>query len=73
MKLKGTGLTNVAPETKTSIVFAFVRLLSAVTSTAAATIMTAMRLTMLMRALRITIGTSRITTMSQATRDRVVF
>lgn len=66
-------LTHVAPETKTSIVLALVKLLSAVTSTADATTTTAMRQTRLVRALRITIGTSRKTTTSHATRDRVIF
>lgn len=66
-------MTHVAPETKTSMVLALVKLLSAVTSTADATTTTARRQTMLVRALSITIGTSRKTTTSQATRDRVIF
>ena len=63
----------MAPQMKTSIVLAFVRLLSAVTSTADATTTTAMRLTTLFRALSTMIGTSKKTTTSQATRDRVSF
>ena len=58
---------------KTSIVLALVKLLSAVTSTADAIMTTAMRLTTLFRALSTTIGTSKKTTTSHATRDLVSF